>query len=560
MSFVPFVPLRLLCTQTPPRSIPGTALHEGINWGWETYPEFLDHLDGIRAVMDFGSQLGHAAVRSFVLGERAVDPGVEVSDAEMQAMADVVQEAIEAGAVGFSSTFAEIHQDIHGNNVPGCWCSEDEMMALAKAMGRAGRAVYESAGAPNTRAMKDGGVTNNLRFLEEVGRETVVSLLVSEAGIERQTAWLEKCHANGSEVWGQVFARAQGLLLGLDGVLNVFSIRSKTYREYRNLKPLAARVARLQDPGVRAAIFSEYDSYSATNSGPDVDQLTLKVSENFANMWIMDAHEIDYEPTEETSIAALASAQGKRPQELLLDALLMDAGKGVVWYPYQHGYSERNYDNVRAGLIHPCCVVGNADAGAHVAAFTDASCTTFMMSFWARDRTRGPQLPLEQVVKSQARDAARLYGFHDRGTIETGMKADINVIDFAQLRIHRPEVVHDLPSGASRWTQQASGYKLTMVAGVVTFRDGEPTGERPGKLIRNPYTAAKRAAGTCLKADLGMLRAMREAGRGGFDIQAGVDRSNFIAHMPGPISQAFYRAERQQQRTEMSASSSTSKL
>ena len=164
------------------------------------------------------------------------------------------------------------------------------------------------------------------------------------------------------------------------------------------------------------------------------------------------------------------------------------------------------------------------DAGAHVAAFTDASCTTFMLSHWARDRTRGAQLPLAAVVKSQARDAARLYGFSDRGTLEPGMKADLNLIDLAALRIHRPEVAKDLPSGAPRWTQKASGYRLTMVSGVVTFIDGVATGATPGQLVRNPSTVGKRAAGTAFRADRVKLRALRERGRGQFDVRKGVDR------------------------------------
>jgi N-acyl-D-aspartate/D-glutamate deacylase len=279
-------------------------------------------------------------------------------------------------------------------------------------------------------------------------------------------------------------------------------------------------------------------------------RLTAKNGGFRPGQWIMDAHAPDYEPAPKASIGALAAARGVRPQQLLLEAMLADGGRGVVWYPYAHGYSERNYDNVcvglECGMRSGLCVVGNADAGAHVAAFTDASCTTFMLSHWARDRTRGPTLPLEQMVKANSRDPARLYGWADRGTLEVGMKADVNVIDMAALRIHRPEVLSDLPSGASRWVQRASGYRLTIVAGVVTYRDGRATGALPGRLLRNPSTAAKRAAGPTFEADLARIWALREAGRGRFDVRAGIDRTGFVAHMPGPISQAFYRHERQQ--------------
>ena len=355
--------------------IPGTALHDGISWTWETFPEFMDHLDTRPAVMDFAPQIGHGAIRSFVMGERSVDPTAEPSDEELAAMADVVQEAIEAGAAGLSSTFAEIHQDVHGNNVPGCFATTAECVALAQGAARAGYAVYETAGAPDVQKSIAEG-KNPMESLVEIGRETTVSFLCNEQGMGRSLAWLEEVNAGGSRVFGQVFNRAQGLLLGLDGVINVFAIRSPTYCKYR-AQPLAERVRSLSDPSVRATILDEYDETQGEG-----DPLTLQASYNFENMWVMDSFAPDYEPLQEKCIAEVAAAQGLRPQEVLLDALLADDGHGVVWYPYQHGYNKRNYDNVRLGMTHPLTIFGNADAGAHVAAFTDASCTTFTLSFW----------------------------------------------------------------------------------------------------------------------------------------------------------------------------------
>ena len=429
-------------------------------------------------------------------------------------------------------------------------------MALAQGAKRAGYCIYETAGAPDiAKNVAEGN--NPMEALIEIGMETPVSYLCNEQGMRGSLEWLEQVHASGARVYGQVFNRAQGLLLALDGVINVFDVRSPTYCKHR-LEPLAQRIKSISEPSVRKAILDEYDATQGEG-----DPLTLQASYNFSNMWVMDSFAPDYEPVQENCIEAVAKAAGLRPQEVLLDALLADDGHGVVWYPYQHGYNKRNYENVRLGMTHPLTVFGNADAGAHVAAFTDASCTTFTLSFWGRDRTRGPKIPIEELVKSQARDPARLYGWTDRGTIEVGMRADVNVIDFEKLRIHRPEVASDLPSGASRWIQKASGYVMTMCNGVVTFRDGQATGATPGRLIRNPSTEAKRAAGTALVVDKARLRALREGGRGTFDIQAGVDRSEFVAHMPvrrrcfpgprgreltvflrlqGPISQAFYRA------------------
>lgn len=455
--------------------------------------------------MDFAPQIGHAAVRSFVLGERCADPTYTPTDDEVSAMSDVIQEAVEAGAAGWSSTFAEIHMDVHGNNVPGCFAALEEVVELAEAAARGGYCIYECAGAP--------GVTKTgMSSLKTIGKIMPVTYTLTEAGMDKSLAWLEKINNGGCKVVGQIFARAQGLLLGLDGVIQPLNVRSATYLSMREA-PLEQRVAALRDPHVRATIIREYDESEGKGvESVDGDPLTLRVSENFDNMWVMSGGEstmtFDYEPVPEQSIAALAEARGVRPQEILLDAMMEDEGHGIVWYPYSHGYTQRNYDNVRMGMEgaeRGLCVLGNADAGAHVAAFTDASCTTFMLvctlkatcglavwfgyvcnspfftgtlllqlqTHWARDRTRGDKIPLEKLVKYNSRDPARLYGWTDRGTLEVGMKADVNVINMDKLRIHRPEAVRDLPSGATRWIQRCSGYTLTICAGVVTVRDNQ---------------------------------------------------------------------------------------
>ena len=297
---------------------------------------------------------------------------------------------------------------MHGNNVPGCYASEAEVLAMAQAARRAGYAVYETAGAPGDKGLEG---------LLEIGKQVTVTFTLPEAGMSRSLEWLQKANAGDSTVIGQVFARAQGLLLGLEGVIQVrddplltlyhagladcasfllpdshcvwsdplcavpqpFSVRSETFLAMRH-KPLPEIVAQLREPAVRAAILDEYDaSEGAGVPSVDGDPLPYKVSENFENMWVMNGGgatmAFDYEPEPSISVAALAEQRGVRPQEIILDAMLEDDGKGVVWYPYAHGYSERNYDNVRIGM-EGCeaglCVMGNADAGAHVAAFTDA--------------------------------------------------------------------------------------------------------------------------------------------------------------------------------------------
>lgn len=359
--------------------IPGTALHDGIRWNWQTFPEFLDELETYESVLDFAPQIGHAAVRSFVLGERCADPSYTPTDEEVATMSNVIQEAVEAGAAGWSSTFAEIHMDVHGNNVPGCFADLEEVLELAKGAARGGYCIYECAGAP-------GLSKNGMVSLETIGKIMPVTYTLTEAGMDRSLVWLEKINTAGCKVVGQIFSRAQGLLLGLNGVIQPLNVRSATYLSMREL-PLEQRVAALRDPEVRAAIISEYDESEGKGvESVDGDPLTLRVSENFDNMWVMggggSTMTFDYEPLPEESIASLAKARNVRPQEILLDAMIDDDGHGIVWYPYSHGYTQRNYNNVRMGMEgaeRGLCVLGNADAGAHVAAFTDASCTTFML-------------------------------------------------------------------------------------------------------------------------------------------------------------------------------------
>lgn len=359
--------------------IPGTALHDGIRWNWQTFPEFLDELDTYEAVMDFAPQIGHAAVRSFVLGERCADPTYTPTEEEISAMSDVVQEAVEAGAAGWSSTFAPIHMDVHGNNVPGCFADLTEVLELAKAAARGGYCIYECAGAP-------GVSKNGMASLETIGKIMPVTYTLTEAGMEKSLAWLEKINKDGCQVIGQIFARAQGLLLGLNGVIQPLSVRSTTYLSMREL-PLEERVVALRKADVREAIIREYDESKGKGvESVDGDPLTLRVSENFDNMWVMgggaSTMTFDYEPRPDQSIASLAKVRNVRPQEILLDAMMEDDGHGIVWYPYSHGYTQRDYNNVRMGMEgaeRGLCVLGNADAGAHVAAFTDASCTTFML-------------------------------------------------------------------------------------------------------------------------------------------------------------------------------------
>ena len=463
--------------------IPGTALAEGISWGWESFPEYLDVIGKRELAVDFGTQIAHGSVRAYAMGERGARNEAATAE-DIAAMGKIVQEAVEAGALGFSTSRTIAHRAMDGEPVPGTFAAEDELFGLGRAMAAGGRAVFELA--PEGSAGEDIiAPKRELEWMERLSKE--IERPVSFALIQVNAApdlWREQmdisadAHAAGAALYPQVAARPFGMLLGFPGH-HAFTHRP-TYMQLHAELGREELAARLADPAVRAKILAEEDM--PANPKIQFDGMFQLVQGSLDRLYAI-GDPPDYEPTPERTVAAIAEQRGEDPLATLYDLMLESNAGAMLMLPF-FNYAEGNHDAIREMLTHPAGVVGLSDGGAHCGLICDASYPTFLLTHWARDRRRGPGLPLEHVVRKQSHDTAQLFGLGDRGTIEVGKKADINVIDLEHLTLHTPHMAYDLPAGGRRLVQSASGYDATIVSGVVTRRGGEDTGARPGRLVR----------------------------------------------------------------------------
>jgi N-acyl-D-aspartate/D-glutamate deacylase len=463
--------------------IPGTALTEGMTWGWETYPEYLDVVEKHQFAVDVGSQVAHGAVRAYAMGERGARNEPATPD-DIAAMSRLVREAIEAGALGFSTSRTIAHRAMDGEPVPGTFAAEDEVFGLGRAMAAGGQAVFELA--PQGAAGEDiVAPKKELEWMRRLGAEIERPLSFALIQVDADpNLWREQldisaaAHAAGSQLYPQIAARPFGMLLGFPGH-HGFTHRP-TYRKLKAECSHEELAHRLAEPAVKAAILSE-------------DDLPIDPSLLFDGMFMLVKHSLDriyhlgdppdYEPTPDCTVAAIARERGEDPMTTLYDLMLEADAGSMLMLPF-FNYADGNHDAIREMLTHPAGVLGLSDGGAHCNLICDASFPTFLLTHWARDRHRGEKLPLEYLVRKQSRDTAHLFGLTDRGTIELGKKADINVIDMNALRLLPARMAYDLPAGGQRLVQGASGYAATIVSGAVTRRDGVDTGARPGRLVR----------------------------------------------------------------------------
>jgi N-acyl-D-aspartate/D-glutamate deacylase len=469
---VGFAPVRpdkhewLIALMEGVEDIPGTALHEGISWGWESFPEYLDVLDATPHAIDFAAQVPHAALRGYVMGDRGADHHEVPTPEEIETMGRLAAEAIEAGALGFTTSRTVAHRSADGRHTPSLTATADELLGIARAIGATGKGVFEVV-ADFVDLEAEFGV---LRSMAEVSKRpmSITTLQRPEFAADEYRRILELIEAaasNGVELRGQVAARPVGLILSLEGRVHPL-VASPTYQRLAPL-PLPERVVELRRPDVRAAILAEL-------ADPATD-LVGRFGSAFA---LGDPPRYDRRPDEVLDRAAA------------YDALLERDGRGTIYVPVMN-FVEGDLAATREMLVHPLTVPGLGDAGAHCTMICDGSFPTYLLQFWGREAPAADRLPVEWLVKQQCADTAALVGLGDRGVLAPGRRADVNLVDLDALAVGPPEMLYDLPAGGKRLVQRADGYRATLVAGHVVMRDGEPTGALPGTLVRGAQPAPR---------------------------------------------------------------------
>jgi N-acyl-D-aspartate/D-glutamate deacylase len=484
VGFAPMQPERrefLIQLMEGVEDIPGSVLAEGVDWGWESFPEYLDALEAKPRIMDLGAQLPHAALRYYVMGERGA--AREPAGAEdLQRMAELTEQALAAGALGFSTSRTLLHKTARGEYVPNFGAAATELNAIAAGMRRAGRGVLQLLSDFDD---VDAEFDMLCDWVRASGDRPLSFTLVQRIEMPRQWCQLleriEDAQRRGLPIRGQVAPRAIGLILGLQATLHPFMTKP-SYRAMARL-PLAERVARMRDPRLRARILAE-----PLNALPDrIPAFIVDVLARLDRVFPL-GDPPDYEPPPEASIAGRAARLGVDPLALMYDLLLERDGRELLFAPAAN-YVDGDYEAALAMLRHPHTVVGLGDGGAHCGSICDGSYPTYLLTHWTRDRSRGEQLPLEFAVQRYTRAPAELIGLNDRGLIAPGMKADLNLIDHANLSLAPPTIVHDLPAGGRRLMQTARGYVATIVSGQVVIEGDRPTGALPGRLLRGAQGA-----------------------------------------------------------------------
>ncbi len=462
--------------------IPGTALAEGMKWDWETFPEYLDALERLPRSIDVGTHVPHGAVRAYVLGDRE-QPGAIPTAEDIQKMADIVEDGVRAGALGFSTSRTVLHRSIDGEVVPGTTATKEELIEIGRAMGRVGHGVFEMASDMRRE-------WNEFGWMGALSRETglpctyaALQSIAKEMPLDEQIACMRAENDNGANIVAQIALRGNGIIMAWEGTVHPFRLRP-SWQAIAEL-PWEQQRAKLLDPAFKAQLLAEENDFSEVNQ--DIIGLIMVVCGGWGMQFEMDP-DFNYEPQADESIAARAAAAGVSGDEYAYDLLCRDQGKGFIYLPILN-YADGNLDFLEA-LQHSDDTVNSlSDGGAHCGTICDAASPTFMLQHWVRDRKRGGKISLENAIKRQCRDTARLYGLDDRGLIAPGYLADLNVIDLDKVKLGKPWLAFDLPAGGKRLLQKAEGYVCTIKTGVVTFKNGEWTGATPGGLIRGPQRA-----------------------------------------------------------------------
>ena len=469
--------------------IPGSALHEGIEWDWETFPEFLNAIEKKDFVMDLGFMIGHGPLRSYVMGYERCQNQVDASETEIDKMSEMVTEAIDAGALGFSTSRTILHRDIYGKYVPGTEASSEEMRALAFGVDKAGEGTLEI-----TSDWLDEEI--EMSWMKEYVKKSNCGLtfLQTSGDAVKTILFAEEQFLKGKNIRPQFPGRNVGLMFGLESSLHPF-IQYPAYKEIADL-PLDQKFEIMKDPNFRNKLLSQQpdveseikiqlannpNNKTKEEIARDVE-LPTKLTSNYESQFILGTPP-NYEPGKEDSIASIAINRGIPELEVMYDEMIKNNGTNLIYAAFTP-YENYKLDFVEQAYGLKSSVAGGSDGGAHCGLICDASMPTTNLSHWARDREAGKKLPLEMLIRKQTKDTAETFGLFDRGEIKAGMLADINIIDFEKLNVSHPKMIHDLPLGGRRLVQDATGYVATIKSGEIISENGKVTGALPGNLIR----------------------------------------------------------------------------
>ncbi len=465
--------------------IPNPVLAAGLTWEWETFPEFMDALERRPRAIDIAAQAAHLPLRVYVMGDRAIrrEPATPDDIAEMRRL---TIEALRSGAFGFTTSRTDSHKTPDGQLVPSRDADADELVGIGSALGAVGAGAF---GMNSDFDDEDYELSWMTKLARQTGRPIWFLLTDRYEDPERWRRLLKATHAaraEGLSFTAQIAGRPIGVMMGIGTALNPFTVRP-SYKALESL-PIEEQRRQLRDPEVRRRILAERPSDAEVAKLAQFRQAVTKKWERFYTM----GNPPDYEPAPEKSVAAIAARTGRPPDEVAYD-YITEADGQYLYFPVVN-YVSGDHAPIYEMLNDPACLLGLSDGGAHCTSIVDSGVPSFMLMHWARDRSRGPRLPLEHLVRRQTSETADYFGLADRGRLAPGLRADVNLIDFAGLQVHKPELVHDMPANGRRFVQRVNGYEATLVAGEPIFERGEHTGAMPGRLVRAGREGAALAA------------------------------------------------------------------
>jgi N-acyl-D-amino-acid deacylase len=456
--------------------IPNPVLAAGLNWEWETFPQYMDELDRRPRAIDIAAQIAHLPLRVHVMGDRAVRREAATPD-DIASMRDLTVEALRSGAFGFTTSRTDSHKTPEGDLVPSRDADDHELLGIGQALGITGTGAF---GMNSDFDDEDYELRWMRKQAKATGRPVWFLLTDRYTDPGRWRRLMKAVHAaraEGLPVTAQMAGRPIGVMMGIGTALNPFTVRP-TYKQIESL-PIEEQRRRLRDPQMRRAILAERPSEAEVAKLAQFRQLVTTRFDKFFTM----GNPPDYEPGPEKSVGAIAAREGRTPDEVAYDYMLEDGQ--YLYFPVVN-YVTGDHEPIREMLNDAACLLGLSDGGAHCTSIIDAGVPSYMLTHWGRDRTRGPKLPLEMLVKRQTSETANFFGLTDRGRLAPGLRADVNVIDFNGMRMQKPELIHDMPANGRRFVQRVTGYEATVVAGQPIFERGEHTGALPGKLVRAP--------------------------------------------------------------------------